>query len=113
MNAIKSMARGDRRTDEIRVFMRRTIRFPFYVQKHPGKTPGKVCSCAGCGNPRRHLNEVTRQELAASVDDSEFEPVFGEYDFDCDYDMDDDDEFRIGRDSSPLSVPLIDAIRIK
>ena len=31
----------------------------------------KPCSCAMCGNPRRHFGEVTRQEAATSVEGSE------------------------------------------
>ena len=27
----------------------------------------KTCSCLGCGNPRRHLGQRTRQELKASA----------------------------------------------
>ena len=39
-----------------------------YHSKYPGKTPGKLCSCAMCGNPRRHFGDRTRQETLASLD---------------------------------------------
>lgn len=113
MNTISARNHGDRRADELRVFRRRTSRFPFYVQKHPGKTPGKVCSCEMCGNPRRFFGVVTRQEMAAQIDEMqqpEKEPV--ESDFaDDSYDTDDDLEFDIARNQEPLAAPFIDVAR--
>jgi len=47
------MNRGERQHQERRGARSRARRFPGYVQKHAGKTPGKVCSCESCGNPRR------------------------------------------------------------
>lgn len=63
--------RGDRMHDERRAFARRTVRSPGYKAKHAGKTPGKICSCEMCGNPRRHFGEVTVQERRILQDDRE------------------------------------------
>lgn len=57
--------RGLRRWQEWTHWKRRTKRFPGYVQPHPGKTPGKVCSCVMCGNPRRWFGLLTMQERRA------------------------------------------------
>ena len=62
------MKRGDRQHDERRVYARRQARTPGYHQRHAGKTPGKVCSCENCGNPRRHYGDVTMQERRAMHD---------------------------------------------
>ncbi len=64
--------RGDRQHHEKRVYARRSNRFLTYPQmpsKYPGKTPGKMCSCASCGN-RRRLGIVTRAEMIAASDDA-------------------------------------------
>jgi 4-hydroxyphenylpyruvate dioxygenase-like putative hemolysin len=39
-----------------------TEKFRIAEKRRLRKTP-KACSCWMCGNPRKHLNEITRQEL--------------------------------------------------
>lgn len=64
------MSRGERRQHEARVYQRH-LRSPvplLWKGRYAGKTPGKLCSCVMCGNPRRHLGEVTRAELATAAE---------------------------------------------
>jgi len=60
---------AERRHHEHRVYKRRCARYPFAVQKHPGKTPGKACSCAMCGNPRKFHGALTASEMRKMQDD--------------------------------------------
>ncbi len=64
------MNRGERQHQERMAYARHknTPRPMGYHSRYHGKTPGKLCSCEMCGNPRRHYGDRTRQELLAEFD---------------------------------------------
>lgn len=118
------MNRAERRQEEQRAYARHQ-RSPVPLMwrgRYAGKTPGKLCSCEMCGNPRRHHGERTRQELrvmfetpAVLVHLAECDRIDGFYDlafgYDCGGDLDclcsycvpDGETAR----HAPLRVPLV------
>jgi hypothetical protein len=70
--------RGERQHQERRVHARRQARTPGYAPPYPGKTPGKLCSCDSCGNPRR-FGDLTIQEIRAAQPDGPETPLDAVY----------------------------------
>jgi len=72
------MKRAERRRRTAVIKKRRKSRFTYhYVSDNPRhqavqlETPC-ICSCCGCGNPRKHFKVVTRQEVLAEMDIEEY-----------------------------------------
>lgn len=61
------MNRGIRQHQEKCAAKRHHIRTCAYTSRYVGKTPGKLCSCMMCGNPRKWFHDVTLAEMKMDI----------------------------------------------
>lgn len=85
MISLRRMNRAVRQLAEVRAYARH-LRSPvplLWKGRYAGKTPGKLCSCEMCGNPRRWFGTRTRQEQRAMLDAPEAlaEPAWHPYEW--------------------------------